>query len=252
MKICKTCKEEKQLINFRQSKRHKDGYVHECKNCMSIKRREYFLENYERHKSKSKEYYEKNKKELYEKVDKEKKKINDKNYRKKNHEIISAKKLEYYYKNKEKILESRKEHYAENKDRLNKKSDRKREIRRKSYKKRKYQYVWREILRKTISQLKLEKKQTTKDILRYSYDDLKVNIESKFENGMSWENHGEWHVDHIIPISLFKEGTNAMIVNKLSNLRPMWKIDNIKKSNKLILDDEYKYLLNEMIFYLIV
>ena len=241
MKICKTCKEEKQLINFRQSKRHKDGYVHECKNCMSIKRREYFLENYERHKSKSKEYYEKNKKELYEKVDKEKKKINDKNYRKKNHEIISAK-----------ILESRKEHYAENKDRLNKKSDRKREIRRKSYKKRKYQYVWREILRKTISQLKLEKKQTTKDILRYSYDDLKVNIESKFENGMSWENHGEWHVDHIIPISLFKEGTNAMIVNKLSNLRPMWKIDNIKKSNKLILDDEYKYLLNEMIFYLIV
>ena len=98
MKICKTCKEEKQLINFRQSKRHKDGYVHECKNCMSIKRREYFLENYERHKSKSKEYYEKNKKELYEKVDKEKKKINDKNYRKKNHEIISAKKLEYYYK----------------------------------------------------------------------------------------------------------------------------------------------------------
>ena len=43
-----------------------------------------------------------------------------------------------------------------------------------------------------------------------------------------------------------------MIVNKLSNLRPMWKIDNIKKSNKLILDDEYKYLLNEMIFYLIV
>jgi hypothetical protein len=39
MKTCKTCKEEKEITNFRQSKRHKDGYLHECKNCMSIKRR---------------------------------------------------------------------------------------------------------------------------------------------------------------------------------------------------------------------
>ena len=96
------------------------------------------------------------------------------------------------------------------------------------------------------------KTQTTKDILGYSYDDLKLNIESKFENGMSWENHGEWHVDHIIPISLFKEGTDAMIVNRLDNLRPMWKLENIKKSNKLILNDSHKYLLSELFDYLIV
>ena len=90
------------------------------------------------------------------------------------------------------------------------------------------------------------------DLIGCVYENYLKWIEFNFDSNMSWENHGEWHVDHIIPISLFKEGTNAMIVNKLSNLRPMWKIDNIKKSNKLILDDEYKYLLNEMIFYLIV
>ncbi len=246
MKICKTCNIEKDLDSFRKSKRHKDGFLHECKDCISIKRREYFLENYERHRQNAKEYYERNKKELYEKIDKEKKRINDKNYRERNSETLKAKKLEYYYENKESILESRKNHYEENKERLNKTSDRKREIRRKSYRKRKYQYVWREILRKTVSQLKLNKTQTTRESLGYTYDDLKLNMESKFEAGMSWDNHGDWHVDHIIPISLFKEGTSPMIVNKLDNLRPMWGIDNIKKSNKLEIGDKYLELVNEM------
>jgi len=52
--------------------------------------------------------------------------------------------------------------------------------------------------------------------------------------------------------NLFKEGTDAKVVNRLNNLRPMWKIDNIKKSNKLILRDNHKYLFEEMIDYLII
>lgn len=245
MKKCKTCNIEKELISFRGSKRHKDGLMSECKECVSIKRKKYFLENYERHRNNAKKYYEENKKEIYEKIDKEKKKINDRNYRKRNYKKLKEKKIEYYYKNRDKILEDRKEYYEENKDKLNKTNERKREIRRKSYRKRKYQYVWREILRKTISQLKLNKSQTTKEILGYYYDDLKLNIESKFEPGMSWDNHGEWHVDHIIPISMFKEGTSPMIVNRLDNLRPLWGKDNIKKSNKIDIEDKYKYLLED-------
>lgn len=252
MKKCKTCNIEKELTSFRKSKRHKDGFLHECKDCISVKRRKYLIDNYDRHRQTSKEYYEKNKEEIYKKINKEKKRINDRNYRKRNKEKVNTKKLEYYYKNRECILESRKKHYEENKEKLNKTSDRKREIRRKSYRKRKHQYVWREILRKTISQLKLNKIQTTKDLLGYTYDDLKMNMESKFEIGMSWDNHGDWHVDHIIPISLFKEGTSPSIVNRLDNLRPMWGPDNIRKFNKLDnIEDEYGYLLNEFRDYLI-
>lgn len=252
MKSCKSCNIEKEFVNFRPSKRHKDGYLSECKECISIKRKKYFLDNYEKHRSKSKEYYERNKKELYKKIDKSKKKINDSNYRIRNLEVLKAKKLEYYYKNKESILESRKIYYEKNKDTLNMTSDRKMEIRRKSYKKRKYQYIWREILRKTISQLKLNKIQTTENTLGYSYDDLKLSIESKFEKNMLWDNHGEWHVDHIIPISLFREGTSPMIVNRLDNLRPMWAIDNIKKSNNLDIEDKYFHLIDEMREFLII
>jgi hypothetical protein len=58
---------------------------------------------------------------------------------------------------------------------------------------------------------------------------------------MTWENHGDWHVDHIIPISIFKKGTPANIVNKLENLRPIWSNENLSKSNKI--EDNHLYLL---------
>ena len=31
-------------------------------------------------------------------------------------------------------------------------------------------------------------------------DKLKLHLESKFKLGMTWDNHGEWHYDHIIPL----------------------------------------------------
>jgi len=49
---------------------------------------------------------------------------------------------------------------------------------------------------------------------------------------MSWENYGDWHIDHIRPLSSFNESDDASIVNSLNNLRPLWKEDNLKKYNK--------------------
>jgi hypothetical protein len=39
---------------------------------------------------------------------------------------------------------------------------------------------------------------------------------------MSWDNHGQWHIDHIKDVSLFLDNTEPRVVNALSNLRPMW------------------------------
>jgi hypothetical protein len=39
---------------------------------------------------------------------------------------------------------------------------------------------------------------------------------------MSWENYGEWHIDHIIPVSKFSKNKEASVVSALSNLKPMW------------------------------
>jgi len=43
---------------------------------------------------------------------------------------------------------------------------------------------------------------------------------------MSWENHGEWHIDHIKMVNDFDKETPMNIVNSLDNLRPLWASDN--------------------------
>jgi len=76
------------------------------------------------------------------------------------------------------------------------------------------------------------------EILNYTPEQLIEHLENKFTGDITWDNYGEWHVDHIIPISSFdiKEiGDNEF--NKcwaLDNLQPLWGDENIRKSNKLI------------------
>lgn len=251
MKVCKNCKNEKAFESFRKSKRHKDGYMSECKECVAIKRSEYYYSKHEHFRNQNKEYYEQNKEKIYQNLDKEKKRERDRRYSEKNREKLKNKKLEYYYNNREVILEKRKKYYEENKDVLNKITESKREIKKKSYQKRKHQFVWRRILRRTIEQLKIEKESSTKDILGYDYNELKRHLENGFLKNMSWDNYGEWHVDHIIPISRFKKDTPPNIVNSLNNLRPLWAEDNLKRQNQLTdIEEKYKYLIEELSEYL--
>ena len=53
---------------------------------------------------------------------------------------------------------------------------------------------------------------------------------------MTWYNHGDWHVDHVIPLSFFKYDSTDDVEFKfcwsLENLQPLWAEDNISKSDK--------------------
>ena len=60
------------------------------------------------------------------------------------------------------------------------------------------------------------------------------NIETKFKKGMSFENHGEWHLDHIYPISLAKSEEEVIKLNHYTNFQPLWSEDNLRKSNKIV------------------
>ena len=55
---------------------------------------------------------------------------------------------------------------------------------------------------------------------------------------MTWDNYGEWHVDHKLPITHFNiqemGDSEFMKCWSLDNLQPMWGDENIKKSNKLL------------------
>ena len=79
-------------------------------------------------------------------------------------------------------------------------------------------------------------KECNKEYLKNYYlenKDLKLHLESLFIDGMSWENWGEWHIDHKIPVSKFDKETPMSIVNNLNNLQPLWALDNLSKSNKI-------------------
>jgi len=81
-----------------------------------------------------------------------------------------------------------------------------------------------------------QKSMSTKELLGYNVEELKIHIESLWVEGMNWENWGkEWEIDHIYPLSQYlKEGeTRPSIINSLKNLQPISKIENRKKSNKL-------------------
>lgn len=62
------------------------------------------------------------------------------------------------------------------------------------------------------------------DIVGYTSAELRAHMETLFTEGMSWDNHGEWHIDHIKPVSVFKaEGiTDVAVINALTNLQPLW------------------------------
>lgn len=83
--------------------------------------------------------------------------------------------------------------------------------------------------------LKIEKNGRTEKILGYTRLELKSHIERQFAKGMTWENHGEWHIDHITPISvLLAQGIeDPKVINCLTNLKPVWAKDNLKKHNKV-------------------
>jgi hypothetical protein len=82
--------------------------------------------------------------------------------------------------------------------------------------------LWRSVLKMSLWRLNTKKEGKTIDLLGYSALDFKIHIESLFTEGMSWNNHGEWHIDHIKPVSSFETTEHPSIVNALSNLRPMW------------------------------
>jgi len=76
----------------------------------------------------------------------------------------------------------------------------------------------------------------TFDALGYGPAELMAHLERQFLKGMSWENMGEWHIDHIVPLSSFDlesvESDEFKRAWGLPNLRPMWGADNMQKHAK--------------------
>jgi len=78
------------------------------------------------------------------------------------------------------------------------------------------------------------KTKTTIEYLGCEIELLKEHLEKQFVDGMTWENKGDWHIDHIIPLSSAKTEDELYKLCHYTNLQPLWAIDNIKKGKKIL------------------
>jgi hypothetical protein len=257
MKKCSKCKNSKELTEFYKKSASKDGYRSECKECSKkysdensevIKeyrnKRYKELKNTDEYKKKRNKYYLENKEHSLEK---------SKKWRDNNQEKLSEQKKEYYQLNKESILEQRKVEYQKvksNKELLDKKREKdkvntkkwrdnnKEVISEKVKLKKKADPLYkmadsiRTLIWNSIKKMGYNKSSKTNLILGCSFEEFKSYIEYQFQEGMSWENHGEWHLDHKTPISWAESEEMVLELNHYTNFQPLWAKDNLAKGNK--------------------
>jgi len=198
MKICSKCKVKKPLSEFHKRTARSCGVASCCKICR---------------KEKEKERYQKNR----EKIIEQKRVYNDENrakinarqdiYNKKNKKL----RAKYFQENKKKQAE-----YKRNKlknDPIFNMSDRVR---------RRINYAF--------SASGYPKKSKTRELLGCSFKELCAHLEKQFQPGMSWENRGEWEIDHIIPYASAKTKEDVVELSYYKNLQPLFKAENRKKS----------------------
>lgn len=230
-KICSHCKTEKSIEEFNNWNRGKDGKFHQCKSCTGAYNKEF--------RKKNKEYFIKYNKEY------------SKKHYEQNKEIVDAKHKEYYEQSKEKLKSTRKKYYEENKERLlrlqkerlkdPKVRQRRLEVAAKRDRERckiDPNYKVKKRLRTRIWNALhgLYKTDKTEILLGASIDALKEHLQSKFVLGMTWENYGDWHIDHILPCDSFDLSIeeNQKKCFHYTNLQPLWAADNLSKGCKII------------------
>ncbi len=206
--------------------------------------------NKEKIKARKKAYYEANKK---------KKKVSDKAYREANKEKIKAlqkayreankEKAKNYHKtwredNKEKMKSYYKAYREANRERLCEKDriyQRTHKEDRKNYYSKEYnnnpEFKLRMLLRSRLNRAIKNSQKTGSAVhdLGCSVEYLKAYLEGQFEPGMSWENHGEWHIDHIVPLASFDLTDREQLLKAChyTNLQPLWAKDNLSKGDSI-------------------
>jgi hypothetical protein len=236
-------------------------YVDEHTEIRRRKWREYGANNREKRSQYNKKYKEKNREILlakgreYKRIYREKypEKIREckiKSYHK-HREYYRKYSKEYQIKNKEKYLQYLSNYRLINKERLKQKrliycATRRKIISQKQYiyKKKKLKtdpyFKLMENLRSRIYCVlkgRIKKSARTLKLLDVkNISEVKQHLEKQFKDGMTWGNHGKWHIDHIKPCASFdlRCPIGQLDCFHYTNLQPLWAYDNLSKNDKLL------------------
>lgn len=215
-KVCRICKEEKDINFFCKDKLRKDGHSYICKECS---RKLNF------------DYKNSHKQELS---------VYRKKYCKDHKEEIFNKRRENYYKYREVNRLRSKGYYYANRDRIRQELRDNREKENRRLKKYRSENINARIavnLRNRIyGVLKGYKKESgLKDVLGCNIMAFRIYLESLWTDGMSWDNYNKtgWHIDHIRPCASFdlSDPEQQKQCFHYTNLQPMWAIPNMIKNS---------------------
>lgn len=116
------------------------------------------------------------------------------------------------------------------------KNKRRRKLRnhKKEYDKNRISVSQRNLLYYHIKKQGTTKSRKTFELFGYSPKELVEHIKTKLKDGMTLDNYGEWHIDHIKPLSLFDLSKPSEVKKAwaFENIQPLWADENIRKSNK--------------------
>lgn len=151
-------------------------------------------------------------------------------------EFLSRLKLHNDEERKTRRNELRKIHYQNNRERLSKYKNEYQKKRRSEDNLYRMKHLMRNVVLNSFKNKGFKKDSKAEDIIGCSYEFLLEHLQSKFKDGMTWENRGVygWHIDHIIPLSSASNEEELIKLNHYTNLQPLWAEDNLKKSNKII------------------
>lgn len=197
-KICSKCKIEKGAEEFSKNKNAKSGLCNWCKSCSKEKDTKWYAANRELAKERSAKWYAENREQAAK-------------WRAENRERAKEAKVKWHKQH------GAKWHQNKYHNDINYKLSHSLRCRIRSAIKRGY------------------KSAKTFELLGCSVEEVKRHLESQFKDGMSWDNHGEWHIDHIVPCASFDltDPEQQRQCFHYSNLQPLWATENIQKGAKL-------------------
>jgi len=263
MKICSVCKKELELGAFGKNASKKDGLNDACRGCRKNKSKLDYEKRKDSIKAANNAYYHNNKDVYYSRKERHHEAHTEEYYATMSN-IIKVCNIckqeknmfefaressradgfkpycklcqnemnrEYRQDNKQKENARSKSFRQNNKEKVKKYSN--------QYKKYKYHndvgYKLTHLARTRINHALRGKGKKDASILQYlgcSIEEYKNHITSKFLEGMSWENHGDWEIDHIIPLANSSNVNEILCKFHYTNVQPLWKKDNQKKGSK--------------------
>lgn len=241
MKTCNKCSDVKADEEFSRHSGYPDGRRKICKTCCNAAKASYLAARPKRACTEK----DRQRAKAYSAANKEKCAAYNREYRERNKERLSEKSKERAKNNKEAILERKRAWAKSNPDKIKASEERRRQnnpeaIRsaKSRYMRKKYSTVEGRLNSRVSAHIRGVLKsgkggRKTEELLGWKFQDLRRHLERQFHTGMSWQNMGEWHIDHITPLSSFEiNGPDCQELRAawaLPNLRPLWARVNLVK-----------------------